>query len=38
MSYKATAEFKALTAVTLKNTVFWDVTPYSPAEVFIGRI
>jgi hypothetical protein len=25
--------FEVLTAVVMKSTVFWDVTPYSPLEV-----
>jgi hypothetical protein len=28
--------FEVFTAVTLKSTVFWHVTPYSPVEVY-GR-
>jgi hypothetical protein len=25
--------FEVLTAVVMKNTVFWDITPYSPLKI-----
>jgi hypothetical protein len=29
-----TVEFEVLTTVTMKSTVFWDVTPFSPVEFY----